>query len=106
MNYDVIHAEYLDAYRLKLSFADGSSGEADLLPFIEKGGVFEILRDVERFKLFSVDPDWSTVTWQDGELDIAPETLYFAANGSWPTLEPVMKVAEMPPEYGSSSSKQ
>ena len=103
MNYDVIHAEYIEAYRLKLSFSDGKSGEVDFLPFIEKGGVFKVLQDVELFRKFTVDPDWNTITWQDGELDIAPETLYFEATGGWPSREPMMQVAEEPPEYGTSS---
>ena len=81
MNYDVIQAEYVGEYRLKLWFSDGESGEVDFLPFIEKGGVFDVLRDVERFKQFTVDPDWNTITWVDGEPDIAPETLYFEATG-------------------------
>ncbi len=106
MNYDVIHAEYIDKYRLKLSFADRKSGEVDFLPFIEKGGVFDVLRNVEQFKQFTVDPDWNTITWAEGELDIAPETLYFEATGGWPAREPIMKVAETPPQYGSSSSSQ
>jgi len=106
MNYDVIQAEYVGEYRLKLSFADRKSGEGDFLPFIEKGGVFDVLRDVERFRQFTVDPDWNTITWADGELDIAPETLYFEATGGWPAREPVMKVAEVPAKYGYSASNQ
>jgi len=105
MNYDVIQADYIVDYRLKLTFADGKSGEVDFLPFIEKGGVFDILQDVERFKQFTVDPDWNTITWVDEDLDIAPETLYFEAIGSWPIHEPAMKVAETPSKYGSSSSQ-
>ncbi|MEN7974170.1 MAG: DUF2442 domain-containing protein [Verrucomicrobiota bacterium] len=103
MNYDVIHAEYIEKYRLRLSFSDGKSGEVDFFPFIDKGGVFDVLRDVELFKQFAVDPDWHTITWQNGELDIAPETLYFEATGDWPARELIMKVAEAPPKYGPSS---
>ena len=104
MNYDVVQAEYIDGYRLKIAFSDGKSGEVDFRPFIEKGGVFKVLEDVGQFKQFAIDPDWNTVTWQDGEVDIAPETLYFEATGNWPIREPVMKVAESPPKYGESSS--
>jgi hypothetical protein len=103
MNYDVVQAEYVEDYRLKLVFADGGSGEVDFLPFIEKGGVFETLRDMERFKAFSVDPDWNTITWQDGELDMAPETLYFEATGGWPVRESVAQVAEESPDYGTAA---
>ena len=69
------------------------------------GGVFEVLKEVEQFKQFSVDETWGTVTWQDGALDIAPETLYFEATGAWPVQEPMMQVAEEPPQYGTSSEE-
>ena len=105
MNYDVSHAEYVADYRLKLSFFDGASGEVDFLQFIEKDGVFDVLRDVELFKKFAVDSDWNTITWKNGELDIAPETLYFEATGAWPEREKILNVAEIPPGYGSSSSE-
>ena len=103
MNYDIIQAEYLDGYRLRLSFSDGASGEVDFQSYIEKGGVFKVLEDVEQFKQFSIDPDWNTVVWQDGEIDVAPETLYLKATGALPNREGVMKVAETPPQYGTSS---
>ena len=106
MNYDVIQAKYVGEYRLKLLFSDGASGEVDFLPFIEKGGVFAGLKDLGQFKQFSIDPDWNTVTWKDGDLDIAPETLYFKATGSYPRREEVLKVAEPAPEYGSPSPSQ
>lgn len=103
MNYDVIHAEYLKAYRLKLSFADGTAGEVDFFKFIEKGGVFEELKEIELFRKFSIDRDWNTVVWNEGEIDVAPETLYYEATGSWPNREPIMQVAEEPPQYGTDS---
>lgn len=104
MNYDVIQAEYVDGYRLKLQFSDGASGIADFSPFIEKGGVFTPLQDIALFKAFQVDPDWNTVTWQNGELDIAPETLYYEATGGWPNREHILNVAETPSQYGSGPS--
>ncbi|MBN2684732.1 MAG: DUF2442 domain-containing protein [Pontiellaceae bacterium] len=103
MNYDVIKAEYVEGYRLSLEFFDGSTGVVDFLPFIEKGGVFGVLKDVEQFKRFSIDPDWKTITWQDGEVDFAPETLYREAMGYWPERKPLMQVAEESTQYGASS---
>jgi hypothetical protein len=101
MNYDVIQAEYIEEYRLNLSFADGKSGVVDFKSFIEKGGVFKILEAVELFKQFSVDPDWNTITWKNGDLDVAPETLYYEATGGWPIREQFLNVAEMSPDYPS-----
>ena len=103
MNYDIIQAEYVDGYRLKLAFADGQNGVVDFLKFIEKGGVFEELKEIGLFNKFSIDPDWNTVVWKDGEIDVAPETLYYEATGSWPIREPMMQVAEEPPSYGTAS---
>ena len=105
MNYDVVQADYVQGYRLRLAFADGKSGEVDFFPYIEKGGVFEQIKDVELFKKFSIDPDWNTISWQDGELDIAPETLYHEATGSWPNREPMMQLAEEHPPYGTASEE-
>ena len=104
MNYDIIKADYVDGYKLRLCFADGRSGVVDCLPFIEKGGVFEVLRDEEKFRRFSLDPDWNTVTWEDGQVDIAPETLYHEATGEWPARKPLSRVAEQSPPYDSSGS--
>ena len=104
MNYDVVKAEYIDGYRLKLQFSDGASGVVDFLPFIEKGGVFTALQNTALFKDFDVDPSWNTVTWQDGELDIAPETLYREATGGWPVQEHLLNVAEDSPKYGTDPS--
>ncbi len=103
MNYDVVQAEHVDGYRLKISFADGRDGVVDFSRFIEKGGVFEVLKEIELFKKFSIDPDWNTVVWNDGEIDVAPETLYFEATGSWPNRAPMTRVAEEPPQYGAPS---
>ncbi|MDF7823126.1 DUF2442 domain-containing protein [Pontiellaceae bacterium B12227] len=103
MNYDVIHAEYADGYRLKLAFANGRDGVVDFLKFIEKGGVFEVLKEISLFKQFSIDPDWNTIVWNGGEIDVAPEMLYFEATGNWPVREPMMQVAEEPPPYGTDS---
>ena len=104
MNYDVVKAEYVDGYRLKLQFSDDASGVVDFSHFIEKGGVFTALLDKDLFKAFEIDPNWNTVTWQNGELDIAPETLYREATGEWPEREQVLNVAEAPPQYGSDQS--
>lgn len=105
MNYDVIQSEYFEKYRLKLSFADGKSGEVDFSPFIQKGGVFGVLENIKQFRKFTVDPGWNTISWKNGELDIAPETLYHKATGAWPEREQVRNVAETSPDYDSSSSE-
>ncbi len=68
----VIHAEYLEGYKLKLSFNDGTIGTVNLEEELY-GQVFEPLKKVEFFKNFQLDA-W-TVCWPNGA-DFAPEFLY------------------------------
>ena len=75
------------------------AGVVDLKPLIEKGGVFAALRDVEAFKSFSIDPEWHVLSWQDGRLDVAPETVYEQATGR----KVLPLVAESRAAYGTDS---
>jgi hypothetical protein len=88
MHYDVVSAEYVDDFRLKIWFADGKSGIVDFTPYIRKGGIFGKLGDLEIFKRFMVNQELGVITW-DGEIDIAPETLYSEA-----TQEPLPQWVE------------
>lgn len=67
-------AEYLDGYRLKITFSDGASGVIDLTDELW-GEVFAPLKDLETFKSFRVDDELSTIVWPTGA-DLAPEYLY------------------------------
>ncbi|MDA0787822.1 MAG: DUF2442 domain-containing protein [Proteobacteria bacterium] len=67
-------AEYLDGYRLKITFSDGASGVIDLTDELW-GEVFAPLKDLEAFKSFRVDDELSTIVWPTGA-DLAPEYLY------------------------------
>jgi len=100
MNYDITSAEYVDGYRIKLTFRDGTEGIADLKPMVDRGGVFAPLKNIDLFKTFSLSPYWSTLTWCNEQIDIAPETLYVAATGREPQREPVLLVAEEQEGYG------
>jgi len=97
MYWDIVSAEYEADYRIRVSFRDGKSGVVDLKHLVDKGGVFGVLRDIEAFKAFSVDPEWCVLSWQDGRLDVAPETVYEQATGE--KLLPL--VAEDSASYGS-----
>ena len=79
MFFDVTEAEYMDNYRIKLSFEDGLSGIADLSDYPNRNNVFRLFLDMNYFKNFRTEH--GTVIWGDGELDIAPETLYNIATG-------------------------
>jgi hypothetical protein len=88
MYYDAIAAEYLGDYKLRVSFADGKSGVVDFGKYIKKGGIFNKLADVKNFKRFTINRELGVITW-DGEIDIAPETLYSEA-----TQEPLPQWVE------------
>ena len=55
-------AEYIDAYRLRLTFSDGKVGELDL-PDEQWGEMFEPLKHIELFKSFRIDQELGTVVW-------------------------------------------
>lgn len=67
-------AEYLDGYRVRLVFEDGSVRDADLGPHLD-GEIFEPLRDVAYFKTLRVEPDLDTIVWDNGA-DMSPDFLY------------------------------
>ena len=79
MFFDVTEAEYIDNYRIRLTFEDGSSGIADLSDYPNRNNVFRLFLDMNYFRNFRIE--YGTVIWGDGELDIAPETLYTVATG-------------------------
>jgi len=79
MFFEVTEAEYLDNYRIRVHFEDGSAGIADLSEYPDESNVFRLFLDVDYFKNFRIE--YGTIVWGDGELDIAPETLYTIATG-------------------------
>ncbi len=79
MDFEIIQAEYLTEYKIKLKFMDGSSGVADLSSYVDKKNVFRAFQDTTYFKNFQIE--YGTLVWGKGELDIAPETLYEKATG-------------------------
>ena len=70
----VVDATYLDGYRLRVRFDNGSTKIVDLYPHLD-GPICEPLRDIAYFKSFRVDRDIDTVVWENGA-DFAPEFLY------------------------------
>ena len=85
MYFNTIEAEYIERYRIKLVFTDGKSGIIDLEQYISDGEIFEPVQSVENFKKFTVE--FGTLTWNDGSIDIAPETLYEKTTGEPIILE-------------------
>ena len=82
MYYSVVSAEYVDGYRLRVLFEDGTTGVVDFSRHARRGGVFRKFRDPKFFKQFKINPDFGVICWgAGGEVDIAPETLYELAGG-------------------------
>jgi uncharacterized protein DUF2442 len=68
---------------LRLTFADGVSGEVDVLDRM-RGPVFEDARSPEGFARVEVDSETGTIVWPGGA-DLAPDTLYErVCSGVWP----------------------
>ncbi len=80
MYIDIISAKYKGEYKIELTFENGRSGVVDFTKYIEKGGVFSQLSDIEFFKEFQVNKELGVLTWKD-EIDIAPEVLYSESTG-------------------------
>ena len=68
---EVVRAEYMDGYRIKLWFNNDVVKVVDLKSSL-MGIVFEPLKDLNYFKRFSVK--YNTVEWENGA-DFAPEYL-------------------------------
>ena len=69
---EVVKAEYVDGYRVKLWFKKNVTKAVDLKPSL-KGEVFEPLKDIDFFKRFTVK--YNTIEWENGA-DFAPEYLF------------------------------
>lgn len=70
---DVTQIDYRDGYRYQVVFDDGTSGVVDFSGDLDRGPVFEPLRDEAFFKQARIEG--GTITWPNGA-DIAPESLY------------------------------
>ena len=80
MFFDVTKVEYVAEYRIRLLFEDGLEGIADLSSYPDPGNVFKGFLDLEYFRQFRIE--YGTLVWGDGDVDIAPETLYTLATGN------------------------
>jgi len=80
---DITEAAVVRHGVLRLTFADGLSGEVDVLDRL-RGPVFEEARSREGFAKVALDRETGTVVWPGGA-DLAPDTLYERVRtGAWP----------------------
>ena len=72
---EVMKADYLVDYRIRLVFNDGTQKTVDLSEEIRTYPVFRPLSDKKKFAAFRLS---DTLEWGD-DIDIAPEYLYHKA---------------------------
>lgn len=69
---DVVHFDFINDYKLLLTFENGEKREFDCATLIEQKP-FEVFKDKNYFKRVTIE--YGTLVWPN-EIDIAPETLY------------------------------
>lgn len=72
--YDIVDAEALGPYRIRVVFDDGLEREIDLEPVLY-GRTLGPLRDAALFAQMRLDPEARTVVWPNGA-DFDPEMLH------------------------------
>ena len=78
----IIEVEALPEYRLRLKYADGVEGIADVSHLTGKG-VFSAWEDENFFKSVRINPNTHTVEWEGG-IDLCPDNLYAKITGKEP----------------------
>jgi len=70
---EVTSAEYVEGYKIRVSFNTGQTGVVDLHDALW-GPIFEPLKDQHVFKRFKVSDVFHTICWEN-DADFAPEFL-------------------------------
>ncbi len=71
---EIVNAEYLEDYKIRVHLNTGEEGIVDLRDALW-GPAFEPLKDLDAFRRFSVSDVLHTICWDNGA-DLAPEFLY------------------------------
>jgi Protein of unknown function (DUF2442) len=82
--YDITGVAVIGDHRLRLLFEHGTVGDVSFEDHAWTG-VFEPLRDPEKFAKVKID--YGTITWPEYGLDMAPEPLYEDASRN-PVAQP------------------
>jgi hypothetical protein len=86
----ILKCKYLNRYKLELIFDNDTKWVADLQDLPKAGTVFEPLKDTKIFRNIKLEHGGVT-TWLDGQLDIAPEYLFFLANKTNPKYSNIFR---------------
>jgi hypothetical protein len=85
----ILEARPLDGYKIRLTFDNGITGEADLSHLAGKG-VFTLWNNYENFRQVSIE-NGRSLTWSD-EIDMDADSLYLKITGKKPEeLFPALK---------------
>jgi hypothetical protein len=76
-----IHVEALSGKRLSVLFEDDLRAVLDFSPMLERGGLFEALKDPAQFAQVRIDREAETLVWPCGA-DVCPDVLYHIAAGA------------------------
>ena len=71
---EVIKAEYIEEYRIQITFNNGVSGVVDLTEALW-GAMFEKLKDYNTFRKFEVSDVVHSIRWEN-DADLATEYLH------------------------------
>ena len=77
----ITKVEALKDYKLRLEFADGVAGIADVSALVGKG-VFTLWNDYAEFRKVQIGPSGELI-WGD-QLDLCPDALYMKITGQQP----------------------
>jgi len=69
---EVIKAEAIEDYKLKLTFDNGETKIKDMKPYLDKG-IFKKLKDINVFN--NVKIKYGTISWED-DIDMCADSLY------------------------------
>ena len=75
---DAVNVEPRDAYRIRLRYSDGASGEVDLSDIAGRG-VFKVWSDRTFFEGVHVS-EHGSIAWSD-DIELCPDALYMELTG-------------------------
>jgi hypothetical protein len=78
---DVVAVTPIRAYRVRVAFDDGVTGEVDISQVVPFEGVFAPLRDLAYFRQVAIHPELATLVWPNGA-DIDSDVLYHELTGA------------------------
>ncbi len=77
----IVNVQYLQDYKLELTFSDGARGQIDFKKkIVGRGGVFQSLEDLIFFRQVRVDSEAGTIVWPN-DVDFDPDVLYSEITG-------------------------